>query len=144
MPRANGDSFWKSLPGKATAVVGFVAAVIGVIVGLQQLGVGKPEPLSGIKVRSTSASSYRGPCPALFAYRGEISVTEGSGTVAWRLVLPGGEEFPTRKLKFDEPGTRPIAEQFRIYRSGVTAVRFDVVDPESSTSELADFRSECV
>jgi hypothetical protein len=92
--------WWKSLPGLLTAATGFVAALSGLVAGLNQLGVFRHPPPGAPVVASTPASRDTTPQPVLRADTGRVDTVPGR--VATRQAAPpsrrqSGPAAPARR-----------------------------------------------
>jgi len=100
--------WWKSLPGVLTAATGFVAALSGLVAGLNQLGVFRREPAPaqvvgpgptsrGVSARDSS-EKVRG---------GSSSSAAGSGSDTGRSVTPGGAPPTSTSTRAPSHSTAP-------------------------------------
>lgn len=133
-----------------TGVLGLVTALI---VALTQAD--GDEPTTALQVQEVSLTSPVGQfnvrCPMTFAYEGRISVSAGSGDVAYRFVYREGiDQAETagdiRTVPFAGPGSAPIRYEWRpsIPKGEVSrTVILEVVQPVSRRSEPVTISGRC-
>jgi hypothetical protein len=98
-------SWWKSLPGVLTAATGFVAALSGLVAGLNQLGVFRREPPAPSAVSTSPARPDTVPQPLARADTADVATPTPRATSP-RPVAPAGATRPSAPAPTPAPTTR--------------------------------------
>lgn len=138
----------------AAVITGVLGLVTALVVAFTQAG-GGDEPSTALQVQDVTLTSTVGQfnvrCPMTFAYEGSISVSAGSGDVAYRFVYRDGiDQAETaediRTVAFAGPGSAPVRYEWRptIPQGDVSrTVILEVVQPVSRRSEPVTISGRC-
>ncbi len=89
---------------------------------------------------------FSGACPVMITFSGRISVAGGGGTVSYKWIRNDGASAPVETLTFDGPSSKEVNTTWYIGASGMTYSGWqaiEIFDPQSLTSEHADFKIQC-
>jgi hypothetical protein len=118
--------FWKSLPGILTAATGFVAALSGLVAGLNQLGAfRREEPAAPVTAPAPRESTLREPAPAV---RGESTSTGAT---------PPSAAVPSTAATRRTPATTPAAAPAPRATTAPDSTSAEPRLPKGTTLELA-------
>ena len=136
---------WWKHPGVIAALITGVLAIVGSVVTkvLDSNGGGGGSSIRGVEARLESeVGGFRLPCPHTIVFTGTISVSGGSGEVAFRFVhvdAVGGTEQrePVQRVSFDGAGSAPVRHEWTptipqgdVFRTAA----IEVLDPVSTRS----------
>lgn len=158
---AESENGWiGSLLTGATALVTFVGAVIGVLVGLDRLGVmawdGSAEAtpaddgelaVTALEV-DVNPAGHTGKCPVNFEFLAEIVVEGAPGTVSYRWVRSDGEEGPVQTLDVHHPETFEVETTWMLGEPGWSGdgtywQQLELLEPVRRASKRASFTLRC-
>ena len=89
---------------------------------------------------------YSGPCPVMITFSGRVSVAGGGGTVSYKWIRNDGASAPVETLIFDGPGSQDVSTTWYIGGAGMDYSGWqalEVFDPQSVTSDRAEFQIRC-
>ena len=106
------------------------------------------EPLRVTAVALTvDPREYKGPCPALFTFRGTVTVEGGPGEITYKWLRSDGATAPVEKLKLAVPGPKLIESRWDLgtqpERPFEAWQRLLVLTPQRLESKSAGFAMTC-